>query len=77
MRSRLVEERRRDDAGLSPAEAVGAALALGQRAIADSLANFGVDRRCAVRAPRRAGQAGRRRSAGGHRAWREIRMAER
>ena len=67
MRSKLAEElrreRRRDDAGLSPAEAVAAALALGQRAITDYMTNFGVDRRSAVRALRRAGQAGRRRSA--------------
>lgn len=67
MRSRLAEELRREQAqralAMTPEERVAAALALGERAVLDYMANFGVDRAEAVRALRRAGRAGRRRSA--------------
>jgi len=67
MRSKLADEVREDQARraleMSAGERVAAALALGQRAVRDYMANFGVDRREAVRALRRAGRAGRRYSA--------------
>lgn len=67
MRSRLAEELRREQARraleMTPEERVAAALALGEQAIGDYMANHGVDRREAVRVLRRAGRAGRRPSA--------------
>lgn len=67
MRSRLAEELRREQAHrareMTPDERVAAALALGEQAVLDYMANFGVDRAEAVRALRRAGRAGRRPSA--------------
>lgn len=47
---------------MTPEERVAAALALGEQAVQDYTASFGVDRKEAVRALRRAGQAGRRTS---------------
>jgi hypothetical protein len=64
MRSRLAEqsrdEQQRRAGEMSSAEGVATALALGERAIADYMQNFGVGRSEAVRILRRAGQAGRR-----------------
>lgn len=63
MKSRLAEELRRERErqawAMTPEQRFAAALALGQRAIADYMENFGADRGEAVRALRRAGQAGR------------------
>ncbi|HEX2164327.1 MAG TPA: hypothetical protein VHM02_10290 [Thermoanaerobaculia bacterium] len=67
MRSRLAEELRREQARrareMTAEERVAVALALGEQAVLDYMANFGVGRAEAVRALRRAGRAGRRRSA--------------
>jgi hypothetical protein len=67
MRSRLAEEVRRDQRRLasemSPSDRLEAALAMGARAVADYMKNFGVSRAVAVRTLRKAGQAGRRYSA--------------
>jgi hypothetical protein len=67
MRSPLAEELRGEQARealeMTPGERLATALARGERAVADYMANFGVDRDEALRALRRAGQAGRRYSA--------------
>lgn len=64
VRSKLAEEIRADQArravAMTVEERVSAALALGDRAVRDYMANFGVDRDEAVRALRRGGLAGRR-----------------
>jgi len=67
MQSRIAEEIRRDQQqwtnDMSAAERLDAALALGERAVADYMQNFRVSRDAAVRILRKAGQAGRRYSA--------------
>jgi hypothetical protein len=67
MRSRVADETRRDQqqraAGMSAADRLATALAMGERAISDYMKNFRVSRATAVRILRRAGQAGRRYSA--------------
>src|SRR2546430_8574566 len=67
MRSPIAEESRRDQqqraANMSPADRLASALAMGERAVADYMKNFGVTRAAAVRILRQAGQAGRRYSA--------------
>jgi hypothetical protein len=67
MRSRLAEELRRersaDAARIPDGKRLELAFALGERAIADYMANFAVDRAQAIRVLRQAGQAGRRYSA--------------
>jgi hypothetical protein len=67
VRSKVAEELRcaqaGDDARLTPSAAVALALRLGERAVADYVANFGGSEEEAVAALRRAGGAGRRPSA--------------
>lgn len=64
MRSRLADELQAEQArealDMTPEECLAAALALGERAIRDYMANFAVEREEAERVLRRAGQAGRR-----------------
>jgi hypothetical protein len=64
VKSRIAQELRAEQTrralSMSPEERVAAALALGEGAVRDYMANFGVDRAAAVRALRRAGRAGRR-----------------
>ena len=64
MRSRLAEELRDEQQErvlrMTPDERLREALALGERAIADYVENHGGTRSDAIRALRRAGQAGRR-----------------
>jgi hypothetical protein len=67
VKSKLAEEIRAEQArralSMTAEQRVAAALALGEAAVRDYMANFGVDRARAVRALRRAGRAGRRPSA--------------
>lgn len=64
MRSALAQALREEQAArvrqMAPEDRLAAALALGERAIGDYMLNFGVGRRKAVAALRRAGRAGRR-----------------
>jgi hypothetical protein len=64
MSSTLAEALRREQTervrDMSAEDRLAMALELGERAIGDSMRNFGVDRRGAVAALRRAGRAGRR-----------------